>query len=348
MALGGVSAAFDCRCADVSPMPHPASLIARADSSPLLANIALHGMERALDVRYNKQGKLCGTRAVVRYADDFVVFCESRTDAETVLVVLGEWLAKRGLRLSEEKTRIVHLTEGFDFLGWNVRHYPVKATRTGYKLLIKPSNDAVRNIRAKLRRKWEELRGSNARAVTGELNPIVRGWANYHRSAVASQVFHDLDHWMFRKERNFVRFSHPHKSWYWKKQRYWGRMNPRREDNWVFGDKRSGHYLLRFRWFKIRRHVMVKGTFSPDDANLRAYWAKRTAEKSNDLPLGKQKIARIQNHVCPLCGESIHNGEEIHEHHINGRRYDEVILVHLYCHQQAHRHRGKRDAQQTA
>ncbi len=316
--------------------------------SPLLANIALHGMEHALDVTDNKQGKLCGNRAVVRYADDFVVFCESKADAERVLVILKEWLAIRGLHLSEEKTRIVHLTEGFDFLGWNVRHYTVKSTRTGYKLLIKPSNEAVRNMKATLRKKWRELRGSNARAVTSELNPIIRGWANYHRSAVASRVFHDLDGWMFQKERHFVRFSHPNKPWYWRKQRYWGQMNRYRNDNWVFGDKPSGHYLLRFRWFKIRRHVMVKGTFSPDDANLRDYWAKRRAEKSKDLPLGKQKIARIQNHVCPLCGESIHNGEEIHEHHINGRKYDEVILVHLYCHHQVHSHKGTSDAQQIA
>ena len=93
---------------------------------------------------------------------------------------------------------------------------------------------------------------------------------------------------------------------------------------------------------------MVKGTSSPDDANLREYWAKRSAAKSHDLSPNRQKIARIQNHVCPLCGESIHNGEEIHAHHISGRKYDEVILVHLYCHQQVHSPTGKNDARQTA
>jgi len=107
-------------------------------ASPLLANIALHGMEEALGVTYDYRGQLIGKRAVVRYADDFVCFCETREDAEQVQKILVEWLKERGLTLSEDKTRIVHLTEGFDFLGFNIRHYPAPQTsRTGWKLLIK-------------------------------------------------------------------------------------------------------------------------------------------------------------------------------------------------------------------
>ena len=106
--------------------------------SPLLANIALHGMEEALGVKYDYRGQLIGKRAVVRYADDFVCFCETKADAERVQSILTEWLKERGLTLSQEKTRIVHLTEGFDFLGFNIRHYPAPQTsRTGWKLLIK-------------------------------------------------------------------------------------------------------------------------------------------------------------------------------------------------------------------
>ncbi len=316
--------------------------------SPLLANIALQGMEQALGITHHQDGRLIGSRAVVRYADDFVVFCESRNDAETVVELLKGWLAKRGLILSAEKTRIVHLTDGFDFLGWNVRHYPVTNTRTGYKLLIKPSNESVRNIKAKLKGEWVKLHGSNARAVTAKLNPLIRGWAQYHRSEVASQTFKGLDAWMFRREARFTQYTHPTKSQYWRKQKYWGEMNAHRKDQWVFGDKQSGDYLLKFMWFKTRRHVMVKGTNSPDDPNLREYWAQRAAEKSQDLTPGKQRIARVQNHVCPLCGESIHNGEELHEHHVHGRTYDDVILVHRYCHQQVHSQKERDDAQQTA
>lgn len=312
--------------------------------SPLLANIALHGMEAALGVRRNKSGYVIGNRAVVRYADDFVAFCETKEDAESALGTLKDWLAHRGLALSEEKTRIVHLTEGFDFLGFNVRRYPVKNTRTGYKLLIKPSNASVRAIQAKLRQTWEARKGSNVTRVVTELNPIVRGWAMYYRTMVASRAFTDLDRWMFTKERNHTRYAHPTKPWYWRKRQYWGQLNPHRQDHWVFGDKHSGHYLLKFAWFKIQRHVMVKGRSSPDDPGLRDYWTKRAAAQSNALPTRKQKIARSQNHVCPLCGESIHNGEEIHEHHVYGRTHDAVILVHLYCHQQIHSQKESSEA----
>lgn len=90
--------------------------------SPLLANIALHGMEKALDIKYNKQGASIGRRIIVRYADDFVVFCETKEDALKSAEILTEWLKERGLTLSKEKTRIVHLSEGFNFLGFNVRH----------------------------------------------------------------------------------------------------------------------------------------------------------------------------------------------------------------------------------
>ena len=117
---------------------HPSGTPQGGVISPLLLNVALHGMEAALACKHNHKGKIAGKRAVVRYADDFVVFCESQEDALRVKDrLLPAWLAERGLTLSEEKTRIVHLTEGFDFLGFNVRHYSTpRTTRTGYKLLI--------------------------------------------------------------------------------------------------------------------------------------------------------------------------------------------------------------------
>ena len=86
--------------------------------SPLLANIALHGMEEALGIKHRKRGELDSTRALVRYADDFCVFCENQVDAQAVKDILTDWLSKRGLALSPEKTHIVHLTEGFNFLGF--------------------------------------------------------------------------------------------------------------------------------------------------------------------------------------------------------------------------------------
>ncbi len=305
--------------------------------SPLLANIALHGMEKALGVTFDNRGQITGKRAVVRYADDFVVFCESKEDAEAVIDRLKEWLAERGLVLSEEKTRIVHLTEGFDFLGFNVRHYKDTSTPTGYKLRITPSKESVKRIRVKLRDGWNQMQGSNTQAVLKTLNPIIRGWANYHRVNVASKTFKSLDNWMFQREVRYVRKTHPKKPTHWTQARYFGRMNQQRQDNWVFGDKPTGGYLLKFSWAKIERHVMVQGKASPDDPALRNYWVKRQADQTKNLTPRRQKVARAQHSICPLCGESIHNGEEIHEHHVHGRRNsDEVILLHLYCHQKVH------------
>lgn len=162
--------------------------------SPLLANIALHGIEEALGVKYNSYGELIGKRSVVRYADDFVVFCESREDTILCQEILREWLSSRGLQLSGEKTRIAHLSEGFDFLGFNVRQYPKVNTKTGWKLLIKPSNEAVQNLRDKLKTEWLSLRGHNVTSIINQLNPIIRGWANYHRIGVTSEIFRELDH----------------------------------------------------------------------------------------------------------------------------------------------------------
>ena len=107
--------------------------------SPLLANIALHGMEEAMGIKYDSRGGSIGKRIVVRYADDFVILCESKGDAVKAKSEIDSWLKTRGLDLSVEKTNIVHITEGFDFLGFNVRHYKTNNTKTGYKLLIKPS-----------------------------------------------------------------------------------------------------------------------------------------------------------------------------------------------------------------
>jgi len=311
--------------------------------SPLLANIALHGLEDALGVTHDRKGYISGTRAVVRYADDFCVFCESKEDAARVISDLTDWLATRGLHLSEEKTRIVHLTEGFDFLGYHVRHYADPTRRSGYKLLTTPSKTAVKELRAKLRDAWKRLNGRNAAQVVNTLNPIIRGWANYHRTIVASKTFADLDNWMFQREARYARRAHPTKPTHWRTRQYWGRMNAERADNWVFGDKHTGAYLLKFRWFKIERHTLVKGTASPDDPRLCAYWRARDAAKATTLTPSKRKLARAQEYVCPTCGDSLFNGEEVHTHHRQPQgqggtnSYDNLTLRHLYCHQQEHR-----------
>src|SRR6266487_1078959 len=324
-------------------------------ASPLLANIALHGMEEAIDVKYDYRGQIVGKRAIVRYADDFVCFCETREDAEQVQKILVEWLKERGLTLSEEKTRIVHLTEGFDFLGFNIRQYPAPQTaKTGWKLLIKPSKESVHKMQKKLKDLWNKVQGTSVQVVLGTLNPVIRGWANYFRTAVAKEIFSSLDRWMFYKTDRHTRRMHPNKSKDWRHRKYWGRFNLDRLDPWVFGDKQTGGYLIKFSWFPIERHTLVKGTSSPDDPCLRDYWRKRQAAKARDLTFSKQKLANRQKGRCLQCGESLFNDEELQVHHLLARSrggkstYSNLALVHLFCHQQIHAktERAMRDCQQ--
>ena len=311
--------------------------------SPLLANIALHGMEEAIGVKYDSRGQLVGKRAVVRYADDFVCFCETKEDAEQVQGILTDWLNERGLTLSQEKTRIVHLTEGFEFLGFNIRHYPAPLTsRTGWKLLIKPSKESVQEVQKKLKVLWAKVQGTNVQAVLTKVNPVIRGWANYFRTAVAKEIFSNLDRWMFYKTDRYTRRMHPKKPKDWRHRKYWGRLNLDRLDPWVFGDKHTGAYLLKFSWFPIERHTLVKGTSSPDDPRLKDYWIKRQAAKAKDLTLSQQKLAQRQKGRCRVCGESLFNDEGLQVHHLLARTqggkdtYSNLILVHLLCHQQIH------------
>jgi RNA-directed DNA polymerase len=322
--------------------------------SPLLLNIALHGMEAALGVTHNHKGEIAGRRAVVRYADDFVVFCETKEDAERVKDhLLPPWLAERGLSLSGEKTRVVHLTEGFDFLGCNVKHYHApRTTRAGHKLLIKPSKKAVTRKRQELREQWLRLRGHKLDDVLWKLNPIIRGWANYYRPMVASKTFAKMDDWMFHRAVRYAKHTHPNKPWKWLVKRYWGKLRADREDTWVFGDKHTGRHLLKFAWFKIVRHRLVRGAASPDDPSLRDYWWSRRKVNCRFLSTSDVKLAEAQDWCCPVCGMELMNGEELQRHHkvprcvggtdASGNRE----LVHLYCHQ--HRHAVIRQEKQQS
>ena len=271
--------------------------------SPGLLNIALHGMEEAAGVRYEKVGSDAawterGSPVVIRYADDLVALCHSRHEAEQVKARLAAWLAPRGLAFNEDKTRVVTLDEGFDFLGFNVRRYHGK-------LLIKPSQAAARRIRERLRDELRSLRGTNAPAVIKRLNPIIRGWAAYYRTAVSSETFHALDGLLWKLTYKWATFSHSNKPTSWVVHRYFGQFHKTRQDRWVFGDRDSGAYMLRFGWTKIVRHQIVPGTASPDDPDLTEYWAER--RRKTPLPIDKtsQWLIKAQHGRCPICRDSL-------------------------------------------
>jgi RNA-directed DNA polymerase len=270
--------------------------------SPLLLNVALHGMENAAAVRYQHVGSdaavaAAGSPVLVRYADDLVAFCHTRQEAEQVKARLAAWLAPRGLAFNEDKTRIVTLGEGFDFLGFTIRRYRGK-------LLIKPSKTAVKRIRERLRAELRSLRGANAQAVIARLNPIIRGWSAYYRTVVSSRTFSALDHYLWKLTYKWAKHSHPNKPVRWIVRRYFGKFCKSRQDQWVFGDRDSGAYLLRFSWTKIVRHQMVRGTSSCDDPALASYWADRRRRGiPRPMDTASLRLLQAQHGRCPLCGE---------------------------------------------
>jgi len=278
--------------------------------SPLLMNVALHGLEEAAGVRYQTAGRDAGktkpeSPVLVRYADDLVVCCHTQGQAQQVKAKLAEWLAPRGLAFNEDKTKIVHLTEGFDFLGVNVRRY-----RNG-KLLIKPSTTAVKRLRKRLATETRALRGSNAAAVIARLNPIIRGWAAYYRGVVSSAIFNALDNHVWKLTYKWAKHTHPNKPKTWIVRRYFGRFSKARSDRWIFGNRAGvderGHvpHLVKFSWTDIVRHQMVAGAASPDDPDLTDYWATRRRRVKPPLDSYNLRLLTRQGGRCPLCGDHL-------------------------------------------
>jgi RNA-directed DNA polymerase len=267
--------------------------------SPVLLNVALHGIEQAAGVRYAKCGtdaarSAAGSPTLIRYADDLVALCHTRQQALEVKARLAAWLAPRGLVFNEQKTRVVSLDEGLDFLGFHVRRYRGRP-------LIKPSTAALRRIRERLRTELRSLRGHSARAVIRRLNPIIRGWAAYYRTQVSSQTFHALDQYLWQLTYKWALISHRNKSRPWVLARYFDKFNRTRQDRWVFGDRTSGVYLHRFSWTGIVRHQIVCGTASLDDPALRDYWATRRRKAPLPINSTSLRLYRAQNGRCPIC-----------------------------------------------
>lgn len=328
--------------------------------SPLLLNVALHGMEEALGRRTGMHRMtLQKFPRPVRYADDFVVFCHSEEEAENVKLVISEWLMPRGLTFNEQKTRVVKLEDGFDFLGFNVRKYDGK-------LIIKPSRDSIRRIKREMNARVKALRGAPAEQVVRSLNPLIKGWATYYRGVVSTETFASLDHHVWRLTWKWARWRHPKKSKAWIVDRYWGKFHPQRNDRWVFGDKDTGRYLYKFAWTRIVRHIPVKGTASKDDASLSEYWASRTRKRKHPQADGPNVyLAARQKGLCPLCGLDLIAGagyepddvrewarwfdakaRTLNRHHVVYRSRggsddrSNLVLIHTECHRQLHARDG--------
>jgi RNA-directed DNA polymerase len=246
---------------------------------------------------------IAGSPVAIRYADDMTVLCHSQEQAEHVKARLAEWLAPRGLAFNEAKTRIVRLEDGFDFLGFNIRRY-------NRKLLIKPSSTALKRLRERLAAEARALRGANAAAVIMVLSPVIRGWAAYYRTVVSSEIFSSLDSYLWKLLWKWARWRHQNKPGRWVAARYFGKFNRSRDDHWVFGDRDSGGYLVKFSWTGIERHTPVKGTASPDDPALADYWARRRTRARPPLDKRTLRLLTRQAGRCPLCGDHLLSSEQ--------------------------------------
>ncbi len=314
--------------------------------SPLLANIALKGMEKEIGIERNtsngqiKQG--CGLGLVI-YADDFVVLTETREKANEIYEKLKLYLSKRGLELSKEKTKITHIEEGFNFLGFNIRQYK---KMDGNKLLIKPSREAVKKAKKKIKNTFEELNGHEVCRLISEMNPIIRGYANYWKPEVSKKIFSDIDDYIFTKVVKYLKRLHPKKSWKWKTKQYFKKPNQGGSNNkWILTCPKTNIQLLKMSWTKIERHIMVKQNNTPCDPALKEYWEKRKSKEfDNNNTMDKIKLAKKQKYKCPFCKEHLQNdrAETVEAHHKKSRaeggtdEYKNIQLMHTSCHIQYH------------
>ena len=249
--------------------------------SPLLANIALH-MEQALGISYKEQPVVVngeskiryipnGDYRVSRYADDFLVFAQSKEDIDKVPELLQPYLEERGLILAEDKTSITHLSKGFDFLGMNFKRDKDGVSR------IRPSKDTIKKFKEKVDYICKSTYGDNVGTLIGRLNPLIRGNANYWRYAVSNMdEMSKMDSYIWMKVFNFLKRLHNNKGMRWIKEKYFPLFydgNHRR--NWVLKDPQSDNTLELMTFYKPKRYIMVKYDYSPYDKDKKEYFESR-------------------------------------------------------------------------
>ena len=314
--------------------------------SPVLANMTLDGLESLLAKQFPRELKRGGKHHylkvnMVRYADDFIITGSSRELLEQeVLPLVVSFLKSRGLELSPEKTVITHIDQGFDFLGQNVRKY-------NGKLLIKPSQKNVKAFLLKVRSLIKKHRMAPQSRVLEILNPVIRGWANYHRHVVSKETFSKADHQVWRALWNWARFRHPNKGRRWIKKRYFHTVKSR---NWVFGvalseeeaklKGRARTNLVDASALAIRRHRKIENQANPYDPDWSVYFEERLRSKMRQTRRGGIKVLSLwldQDGICPVCQQALNLDEWWYSRHTKfrdvGNRADKAnsVLLHKSC-----------------
>ena len=306
--------------------------------SPLLANIALHGMENRIK-QYAETLPGCKrdnktALSLIRYADDFVIMHKDRDVIEECLLIINTWLTDMGLELKPNKTCITHTMDGFDFLGFNIRQYLVgkNQSKQGLKTIITPSLEAVSKHYGQLSKVIKSHQAAPQKALISRLKPIIRGWCNYYSSVCSKETFKNLWNMLWNKLQRWGFWRHPKKSKSWVTKKYWGTNGG---DNWTFMDKED-NILPKHAKTPIVRHVKVQGFRSPYDGDL-IYWSIRMG-KHPEMTNQKARLLKRQKGKCSHCGLTFRDGDLLEKHHIiprsqGGSNWDENLeLLHLHCH----------------
>src|SRR6266571_273749 len=316
-------------------------------ASPLLANIALHGMEQVISTYHKGQEKAL----LVRYADDFVLFHSEKEVLDQAARGITEWLKDMGLELKPSKTKVTHtLTPldgnvGFDFLGFTIRQFPVGKTHTGrhphgrplgFKTIIKPSKEAVKRHIHQIKQRGRALQSASQEQVIKVLNPVIRGWANYYRTVPAKKTLSWCDHTVYVQLTQWARHKHPTRGRKWLARNYWRTKEQR---HWVFMTL-QGVELRDHSQTAISYHTKVRGGASPYDGQL-LYWSQRLKQH----PLIEGKLARLlkdQQGKCRYCGLVFKDGDIWEIDHLvpksqGGRNtLGNCQVLHRHCHDQRH------------
>jgi len=313
--------------------------------SPVIANLTLDGMERLLKENLPRRTTDGSNPKVnlTRFADDFIVTSSNRAVLEQqVIPLLERFLGERGLELSKEKTRITHIAEGFDFLGQNVRKYKGK-------LLIKPASKNIKAFLTKVRTTIKDNKQATAGDLITKLNPIIQGWARYHRHVVSKRVFGQVDHEIYKALWRWAKRRHGNKSRRWVAKKY---FRPTSNHTWRFygqisnkEDKTITIHRSMAVHMPIRRHIKVRSQANPYDPQWEVYFEKRLDVQMTGKFERKHQLLslwRSQKGVCPICQQKITETTGWARHHIiwrshgGGDTLDNLVLLHPTCHMQVH------------
>ena len=253
--------------------------------SPMIMNMVLDGLEMQINKKFprwkNKKVNF------IRYADDFVITAISKeVITDEIIPLVTVFLMERGLELSPEKSKITHISEGFNFLSQNVRKFKGK-------LIIRPSKESVQSFKDKVKKIIDENRGIPAHALIRILNPIIRGWSNYHKGICSKRIFNRLATFIWWQLRRWAKYQHGNKNRWWIFHRYF-------RDN-HFTDQRTTkngtehHRLYRIGYVPIRYHVKVKAEANPFLPEYDQYFCNRTKQRANLAKECKQITMFISN-----------------------------------------------------